>query len=285
MSFQPRLAALAAVMLIGTAAFAQQPPPPLPPAQAAPMPVGPAAARPMPPGRVANANADAATSMFSGRVRQWLLNPNGEVDGLLLADGTQVAFPPHLSAMVLQTLKPGDAVQISGWRAPGAPVVRAVSLSANGRTLADQPPAAGNAPPAPRDPAALTAMSTSGRVSRLLYTGRGDVNGVLLDNGSIVRFPPHVGAEMVSTLQPDSTVHAKGWGSRGPLGSAMEATAIGSSADGMRELFAGPGVEPPRGPLGRGERGLPARPMPPAPPAAGQPAPVVPVPPAPAAAS
>lgn len=279
MSFQPRLAALAALMLIGAAAVAQQPPPP-PSAQAqAPTPTGPAAARPMP---RAAAGADAAASTFDGRVSQWLLNPNGEVDGLLLADGTQVAFPPHLSAMVQQTVKPGDAVQISGWRVPRAPVVRAASLSANGRTVADQPPARGSAPPAPRDPGALTAMSASGRVSRLLYTGEGDVNGVLLDNGSIVRFPPHVGAEMASSLQPNSAVHAKGWGSRGPLGSAIEATAIGSSADGMRELFAGPGVEPPRGPRGRGERGLPARPMPPT---GGQPVPMQPVPPAPAAAS
>lgn len=275
MSFQPRLAALAALMLIGTAAIAQQPPPP--PSVQAPMPVGPAAARPLPPGPAAN--ADVATATFSGRVQQWLLNPNGEVDGLLLADGTQVAFPPHLSAMVQQTLKPGDAVQISGWRAPGAPVVRSASLSANGRTVADQPPALGSPPPAPRDPGALIAMSASGRVSRLLYTGNGDVNGVLLDNGSIVRFPPHVGAEMASSLQPNSTVYAKGWGSRGPMGSAIEATAIGSSADGMRELFAGPGVEPPRGPMGRRERGLPARPMPPVPPMAGQPAPVPSAPP------
>ncbi len=257
----------AALLLIGASAFAQQPPPPL----QAPAPIGAAAARPMPPA----AESDAASGTFSGRVRQWLLNPNGEVDGLLLVDGTQVAFPPHLSAMLQQTLKPGDAVQVGGWRAPGAPVVRAVSLSANGRSLVDQPPGAGNAPPVPRAPGALTAMSASGRVSRLLYTGHGDVNGVLLDNGSIVRFPPHVGAELASTLQPDSMVHAKGWGSRGPLGSALEATAIGSTADGMRELFASPGVEPPRGPLGRGERGLPVRPMPPT---AGQPVPMPPVP-------
>ena len=256
----------AALLLIGASASAQLPPP-LP----VPAPIGAPAARPTPP----VAETEAASSTLSGRLRQWLPNSNGEVDGLLLVDGTQVAFPPHLSAMLLQMMKPGDAVQITGWRTPGAPVVRAVSLSANGHSLVDQPPKAGAAPPAPREPGALTAMSSSGRVSRLLYTGHGDVNGVLLDNGSIVRFPPHVGAEITATLQPDSPVHAKGWGSRGPLGSVLEATAIGSTADGMRELFAGPGVEPPRSPRGRGERGSTARPMPPM---AGQPAPLPPGP-------
>lgn len=259
MSFQPRLAALAAFMLIGTAAIAQQPPPPPSAQPQAPMPIGPAA-RPLPPGP----DAEAAGSItLNGRLQQWLLNPNGEVDGLLLADGTQVAFPPHLSASVQQTMKPGDTVQVVGWRTPGAPVLRAASLNANGRNVVDQPPAPGSLPPAPRDPGALTAMSASGRVARPLYTGRGDVNGVLLDNGSIVRFPPHVGAEIAATLQPGSTLHAKGWGSRGPLGSAIEATAIGPTADGMRELFAGPGVVPPPGPRGPAERGPRGRPMPP----------------------
>lgn len=263
MSFQPRLAALAALMLIGTAAMAQQAPPPPPSVQApAPMPIGPAA-RPLPPG---GRDAGAAGSVtLKGRVQQWLLNPNGEIDGLLLADGTQVAFPPHLSASVQQTMKPGDTVQVIGWRTPGAPVLRAASLNANGRSVVDQAPAIGSAPPAPRDPAALTAMSASGRVARALYTVRGDVNGVLLDNGSIVRFPPHVGAEIAATLQPGSTLHAKGWGSRSPMGTAIEATAIGPTADGMRELFAGPGMAPPPGPRGRPMPPEADRPLPPPP--------------------
>ena len=259
MSFQPRLAALAALLLIGTSAMAQQPSSPPPLAQAPmPMPVG-AAARPLPPGPDADA---AGTLTVDGRVQRWLLNPNGEIDGLLLADGMQVAFPPHLSASVQQAMKPGDAVQVSGWRTPGAPVLQAATLSANGRSVVDQPPAFGAAPPMPREPAALTAMSSSGRVARPLYTGRGDVNGVLLDNGSIVRFPPHVGTELAATLQPGSMLHAKGWGSRGPLGSAIEATAIGPTADGMRELFAGPGMAPPPGPRGLAEDGPRRRPLP-----------------------
>lgn len=264
----------AALLLLGASALAQQPPaPPTPPG-----PMAPAAARPLPP----PPEADAARSTLDGRLQQWLLNPNGDIDGLLLADGTQVAFPPHLSAAVQRMLKPGDRVQVSGWRAPEAPVLRAASLSANGHTVADQPPARADTPPPPRERGALAAMSASGRVSRLLYTDRGDVHGVLLDDGSIVRFPPHAGAALAPTLQPGSTVSARGWGSRGPLGSALEATAIGGSADSMRELFAGPGVEPPRGPHGprargeRGERGPRARP---APPVAERP---MPVPPAPA---
>ena len=236
--FHPRAAAFAALVLYGASALAQTPPPP---PSGAPAPV------------------------VTGRIQQWLINPNGDVDGLLLADGTQVAFPPHLSATVQQTMKPGDTVQVAGWRAPNVSVVRAATLTAttSGRSVSDQPPGFGAMPPRPREPGALTAMSASGRVARQLYTDRGDANGVVLDNGTIVRFPPHVGAQLAPTLQAGSTLHAKGWGSRGAQGSALEATAIGTTADGMRELFAGPGSEPPppRAPRGpRAERPLPPPP-------------------------
>ncbi len=259
--------AAATLALLGASAMAQ----PAPLAQPGPAPL---------------VDAQTATPVATGRIQQWLLNPNGEVDGLLLADGTQVGFPPHLSANVLQNFKPGDNVQVTGWRAPNLPVVRATSLIApsGGQRVIDQPPSIGSPPPAPRDPSALTAMTASGKVSRVLYTDRGDANGVLLDNGSIVRFPPHIGAALAPTLQPGSKLSARGWGSRSALGSAMEATALGPTAESMQELFAGPGLEPapPRGPYGpRGPRGpageQPPRPLPPG---LGQPVP--PVPPAPA---
>ncbi|KQP15079.1 hypothetical protein [Pseudorhodoferax sp. Leaf267] len=248
-----------AALLLGASAFAQQPPPPAP-------------AAPPPAGMAAPADASAAAPVAAGKVQRWLLNPNGEVDGFLLADGTQVAFAPHLSAALLQAVKLGDAVQVSGWRTPNLPnvrVVRAASVqaSASGRSVVDTPPVPGAR--APRESGALTAMSASGRVAQVLYTDRGDANGVLLDSGSIVRFGPRRGAALLPSLQVGSTVHARGWGSRGEQGSALEATAIGPTADTMQELFAGPGQQPgpPGGPRGpRGPRG-------PQPPMAGQPMP------------
>lgn len=261
-----RPAAFTALMVIGIGALAQQTPPP------------------------AAAMADAGTAMpvLTGRVQRWLINPNGEVDGLLLADGTQVAFPPHLSADAQQLLKPGDSVRVAGWRSPDAPVVRASSLTAtaSGRSLGDTPPstsantagAMAAPPPAPRERTALTAMSGTGRIARQLHTDRGDVNGVILEDGLIVRFPPHVGATFAQTVKPGATISAKGWGSRGPQGGAFEATAIGATAADMRDVFAGPGREPggPAGPRGPGASRPGAPGTPAAPGASGAPRPVPP---------
>src|SRR6266699_615109 len=41
-----------------------------------------------------------------GVVERFLLNPHGELDGLILHDGTEVHFPPHLSTAVGKALKP-----------------------------------------------------------------------------------------------------------------------------------------------------------------------------------
>ena len=59
-----------------------------------------------------------------------------------------------------------------------------------------------------------------------------------------MRFPPHVGAVLMPWLQPGTTVHARGWGSRSAQGSALEATAMGLTAESMQELFAGPAWRP-----------------------------------------
>jgi hypothetical protein len=44
-----------------------------------------------------------------GTVSRYTLTPRGDVDGLILADGTEVHFPPHLSTQLVYAIKPGDA--------------------------------------------------------------------------------------------------------------------------------------------------------------------------------
>lgn len=254
----PAAACLIFLLATGSAAFAQQPPP-------APPRDGPA-----------TASAPVST-VVAGQVQRLMVNPSGDVDGLLLADGTQVAFAPQPADKL--ALKVGDSVEVSGWRTSVAQVVRAAGITAGrgGAQLIASPVPGRDAPP-PADPAAaapLVAINTSGTVARLLYTDRGDANGVLLSNGTVVRFPPHVALAFKDSLQPGRTLYARGWGSRTAAGTAIEANALGSSAERMQDVLAtsgGPGRpgrpgEPrPRGPLDP----MPAPPtgdMPPPPPA------------------
>src|ERR1700754_4937603 len=47
-----------------------------------------------------------------GRVAQYSLTPRGDVDGVILDDGTQIHLPPHLGSPIVQTIKPGDTITI-----------------------------------------------------------------------------------------------------------------------------------------------------------------------------
>src|SRR6266852_9938369 len=51
---------------------------------------------------------------IQGTVRQYLMNPEGEVDGLLLNDGTQVHFPPHMAIELVSAIKLNDPVNVQG---------------------------------------------------------------------------------------------------------------------------------------------------------------------------
>lgn len=266
-------AAAAVVCLTGTAAFAQVSTPALAPQgvvrpsdMPAPPPGPRAKLRPSP-----AAVAPGVASTASGRIARWLQNPNGDIDGMILEDGTQVVLPPTQSARLVQSVKLRDSVQVTGTRdgeAAGAKVLRASQIrDAAGKTVSFAEGEPGDAPPpAPREPAALTPMNANGRIATLLYTGRGDVNGVLLSDGTAVRFPPHVGAELAPTLKVGAPLFAKGYGTRNGQGSSLEATRLGASEGSARDVFGPPGPlgapgSNPAGPQGAGVD-APAPPLP-----------------------
>ncbi len=78
--------------------------------------------------------------------------------------------------------------------------------------------------------------------------GRGEVNGALLENGTILRLPPPE-AERMQSLQPGQSVAVRGASLVTPLGTVVEVRAIGSSPEQLTELDV---PRPPRGgPKGR----------------------------------
>jgi len=47
-------------------------------------------------------------------VDHFLVNPDGDADGLILANGLEVRFPPGFSAEVMAVVRAGDRVTIHG---------------------------------------------------------------------------------------------------------------------------------------------------------------------------
>jgi hypothetical protein len=93
---------------------------------------------------------------FNGKVQQFTLSPRGEIDGLILSDGTEVKTPPHLSTSIAYAIKPGDAVTIHGLRAAAIPLLQATSITdhTSGRTVVDVGPGPASGRPDPYSPSA-----------------------------------------------------------------------------------------------------------------------------------
>ncbi|MCP3722949.1 hypothetical protein M3I53_07370 [Paraburkholderia sp. CNPSo 3272] len=143
-----------------------------------------------------------------GRVSRFLVNPHGDVDGMILDGHLQVHLPPHLGRALTRTVKEGDRIRVRGIKPRGANIIAAVLVTAaNGRQILDEGP--GHAPAAAahrRD----KPMEASGEVQQPLYGPKGELRGALLTDGTSLRMPPHAADALADYLRPG--VHVQIWG-------------------------------------------------------------------------
>jgi hypothetical protein len=243
-----KLARVAAISLVvvATACVAQTAPAPapgnvsVPPPPAAAAPVGsiPSMAPPVPAPFMAQQPPPVAFGTISGTISRFLTNPEGDVDGFILADGALIHFPPHMSSQLVALVHQGDAVRIVGMR-DGAGDMRAQQITSErtGQQLADQPPRVDvpRAPPALRG-AGLVRLAVKGTVMRVTTAPRGEPDGVILKDGTIIKMPPPVAQQFTDLLRPDAVIAARGYGTRNQYGEALQATAFGTP-DNITQLY------------------------------------------------
>lgn len=168
-----------------------------------------------------------------GTVARFLLNPHGELDGIVLGSRRkqQVHFPPHLSSQVVRHVSIGDEVRLRGVKPRGADMIAAVSIVAqSGKVILDEGPRHDGENPH-RPPAKRKAMEASGEVVLSLFGPKGELRGALLDNGTSLRMPPHAAAELASYLAPGAHIQAWGHGVRNRHGCAIEVDEIAELVD------------------------------------------------------
>jgi hypothetical protein len=185
-----------------------------------------------------------------GMVKQYTLTPRGDVDGLILNDGTEIELPPHLTSQVVFAVRPGDAVAIRGLKARAMPLIEAASVTnlVTGATVVDNSP--------PGGPGRIaTEQTINGKVAAMLHGKRGEINGAVLENGTILRLPPPEAERLQALLQPGLTVAARGATLATALGTVIDVTAIGNTPDQLTELAVRPPPGGPKGGPGRGPGG------------------------------
>jgi len=180
-----------------------------------------------------------------GQVQQFTMTPRGDIDGLILSDGTEVKTPPHLSAEIAYSIKPGETVTIHGLHAAALPLVQAVSITdeATGRTVIDYGPQGPRGGPVAGPAAPVPGLTeVQGRVRMALHGPRGDVNGALLEDGTVLRLPPPEAYRFAALLRPGQTLVAEGVGFSTAIGKVFEVWQLGSSRDQLSQVqLPGPG--------------------------------------------
>jgi hypothetical protein len=166
-------------------------------------------------------------SSFTGNVESYLLNREGLVDGLLLDEGIQAKFPPHLSDRLVEIAPIGSQVSLQG--TPGMPTnfgqaVKAESITnvETGEKIVEQPPLEKKQPDGDRE----SNMTAEGNVEHWLVGHRGEINGMILSSGTQIKFPPHVGERLAAMAQDDREIEAEGFGVENDYGKLIEASSL-----------------------------------------------------------
>ncbi|OZI26281.1 hypothetical protein CAL26_02800 [Bordetella genomosp. 9] len=169
-------------------------------------------------------------------VSRFIPNPDGDVEGFLSTDGVLVRFPPHLSTELTSTVRPGDGVQISGRKdAAGNLKAERIVDTSNGRALVDRPPAPGTPPVPPGSRSArLSQLSAQGRVAYVMTTPRGDPDGAILADGTVIKLAPPDARQFTELLRAGADVSAQGYGMRNQYGTALQATSFGMPGNEVR---------------------------------------------------
>ena len=151
-----------------------------------------------------------------------------------------------MSKPVLAALKPGGEVKVRGVRPRGTDMIAAVSLQAGDATpiidqgppkedhehKKDEPHKAEKKPA----PGAHKPVDVEGVVKRVLHGPKGEKRGALLEDGRIVRMPPHAAESLHDKLAPGHMLAARGESLTNPLGTVVDAHEIGVSLSALHPV-------------------------------------------------
>jgi hypothetical protein len=174
---------------------------------------------------------------ITGTVDQFLVNKHGEADGFLLIDGGEVHVPPHLSSRLLRDVRPGSKVRVRGVHPRGVQMVAAVAIDTPRGRILDAGPDARDDKDA-FETAKHCPMSVQGVVKQAIHGPKGETRGAVLEDGRIIRLPPHEVERFADLLRKGARISANGEGATTSFGTVVEAREIGASTDAMKPVGA-----------------------------------------------
>lgn len=170
----------------------------------------------------------ATSPAAQGTIRQYVIDPRGEVEGLLLTDGTHVLFTSRVQHDIIATMRPGTPIRIEGHRHRHFPLVEPDSITDthSGATI-KIPSRLEGCLPEGKESLSVQPMHAEGSIDRFLYDRSGRVSGLVFHNGTEVWLPPDVHDQVRRSLHTEDTLIVEGHGTENEYGRAIEAIAMG----------------------------------------------------------
>ena len=170
-----------------------------------------------------------------GKVMSFTTAPKGEVDGAILEGDIVIHWPPHLEERFKGIIDKGDRVEATGLMETGPQGDKHLEVRTltNLRTKvshdsddAPPPPPKGppprgkdkDAPPPPPSAENEPAKTVKGTVKEFTKAPRGEVDGLMLTDGTWVHWPPHLQERFKDIVAKGDRVQAVGQMETGPRG-------------------------------------------------------------------
>lgn len=175
------------------------------------------------------------TTSVSGTVTNWKVNNKGHIDGLYLNSGSEIRFAPHEATGVDAIVDIGSSVSVSGClktSPSGASHIKMQSITNLGTGATYTSGSTSSSPPPPSQ--TCQATTVAGSVSAFRYNHKGHIDGLNLNDGTVVKFKPHNGASVDAIIDPGSPVSVNGCYHTGPAGDThFKASSITNTATGQ----------------------------------------------------
>ena len=187
---------------------------------------------------------------FYGTVLQYDLSSRGEVNGVILQEGMEVHISTHRSAEIVAAVRPADHVTVHGLKARELNLIRARSLTndASSVTVID----AGDESHGDGDEGRKgrghrrgrrgdsrggeALVDVQGEIKMQLHDTDGDLDGVLLTDGTIIHVSPQTATAMATQLATGHTLFVRGEVHSSDVGKVVNAKALGPSSNDLTQL-------------------------------------------------
>jgi hypothetical protein len=161
--------------------------------------------------------ADSRTAR--GTVQSMTTAPKGEIDGAVLDDGTVLHWPPHLADRFSSAVERGDRVSAVGQMETNREgedwfeVQTLTNLDSNATVENDERgrrPKKGRKAPPPPPRQSAPGETIRGTVERMTTAPKGEIDGAVLDDGTLIHWPPHLQARFTAAVARGDRISAEG---------------------------------------------------------------------------